>query len=120
MVDDDFRVLESLAELLEASGYTVHAYLSAQSLLDSGMLETLDCLITDVGMPGMDGFELCRRTRAERPGLPVVFLTARHNPSDQRRAEAQGDCELFRKPFQAAILLAAVDRMLQGRQHRRN
>ncbi len=57
LVDDDPRVLESLEELFESSGYVVRAYPSAQALIDAG-LSNVDCLITDIGMPVVDGFEL--------------------------------------------------------------
>ncbi|HWL69683.1 MAG TPA: response regulator [Geminicoccus sp.] len=113
VVDDDARVLESMAELLEAAGYAVDTYPSPRSLLASGLLQDLDCLITDIGMPEMDGFELCRQMRALRPDLPVIFVTARHDVADQQRADAQGHCGLFRKPFHAPALLAAVGRALK-------
>jgi len=118
VVDDDARVLESMGELLESAGYTVHAYPSPQSLLASTLLQSLDCLITDIGLPEIDGFELCRRTRVERPDLPVIFVTARHDVADQQRADAQGHYGLFRKPFYAAALLGAVDRALLSRNRR--
>jgi FixJ family two-component response regulator len=118
VVDDDAHVLESMGELLEAVGHTVHAYPSPQFLLASKVLQSLDCLITDIGLPEIDGFELCRRTRIERPDLPVIFITARDHVADQQRADAQGHYGLFRKPFYAAALLAAVDRALLSRKQR--
>jgi len=54
LVDDDPRVLESLGELFESSGYVVRAYPSAKALIDAG-LSNVDCLITDIGMPGLTG-----------------------------------------------------------------
>ncbi|WP_442581673.1 response regulator transcription factor [Mesorhizobium sp. ASY16-5R] len=120
VVDDDDRVLESLRELLEAAGYTVQPYPSSGSLLPSGKLQTLDFLITDIGLPEIDGFELCQRVRSQRPDLPVIFITARHDTLDQQRADAQGLCRLFRKPFYAATLLTEVDRALRNAEPRRN
>ena len=68
------------------------------SLLVSG-LSDLDVLITDIGMPGMDGFELRDLVRKARPELPVFLITGRHEIADQGRA--QGISGFFRKPFDA-------------------
>jgi len=110
VVDDDIRILESIGELLESTGYMVSLHTSAQSLLDSGGLVTGDCLITDLGMPAMDGFELCRRLRMRNPQLAVIFITARRGLHDQERADRVGHYGLFQKPFDGAALLAAVQK----------
>ena len=115
VVDDESRVLESMRDLLESAGYTAHLFPSPRALLVSGLLQSIDCLITDIGLPEIDGFELCRRTRMERPDLPVIFVTARHDMADETRAERARNSGFFRKPFSAAALLAAVDRALAGR-----
>ena len=80
VVDDDKRILKSLADLLESAGYAVRSYPSAKKLLecDGGVVE-LDCLISDIGIPGMDGFELQRAAKAAKPGYqsyssPVVTI----------------------------------------------
>jgi FixJ family two-component response regulator len=110
VVDDDSRVLESMGELLESVGYSVRAFSSAQALLEANVILTVDCIITDIGMPTIDGFELRARARELRPDLPMIFITGRHDPADLRRAEAGGHHGLFRKPFDARALLDAVDR----------
>ncbi len=110
VVDDDPRVLESLEELLEAADYSVRSFLSADLLLRAG-LSGIDVLITDIGMPGMDGFELRDTVKAARPELPVFLITGRHEITDQDRAKGIGG--LFRKPFDAQVLLAAIGEVLQ-------
>ena len=72
VVDDDQRMLQSLEDLLESAGHCVLAFASAQTLLDSSSLPEVDCLITDIGMPGMDGFELERLMGERRPEVPVT------------------------------------------------
>jgi FixJ family two-component response regulator len=69
-VDDDPRVLESFEELLASSGYNVSPFLSAEALFAEGGLLRVDCLISDIGMPGMSGWELLHRVHEERPDLP--------------------------------------------------
>jgi FixJ family two-component response regulator len=109
IVDDDPRLLESLEDLLESAGYVARSFPSAGSLLISG-LSGLDVLITDIGMPGMDGFELRDRVKKARPDLPVFLITGRHEIADQHRAQGISGC--FRKPFDAQALLAAVGEAL--------
>jgi FixJ family two-component response regulator len=112
IVDDDARVLESLEDLLESAGYAVRLFSSAQALLDDDGLAEIDCLIADIGMPIIDGFELQRLARAARPALPVILITGRHEIADQQRANAQGHQGFFRKPFDGRDLLAAVGKAL--------
>ncbi|MDE3795753.1 response regulator [Sinorhizobium meliloti] len=105
VVDDDPRLLESLEDLLESAGYATRSFSSAQALLISGT-SGLDVLITDIGMPGMDGFELCQVVKKVRPDLPMFLITGRHEIADADRA--QGVSGLFRKPFDAQEMLAAI------------
>lgn len=105
VVDDDPRLLESLADLLESAGYAARTFPSAGSLLANGLSE-IDVLITDIGMPGIDGLELREAARRTRPDLPVFLITGRHEIAEQGRA--QGISGFFRKPFDGQALLAAV------------
>jgi FixJ family two-component response regulator len=114
VVDDDPRLLESLENLLESAGYQVHLFGSAQTMLDSG-LGHLDLLITDIGMPGMNGFDLHSAVKRARPDLPVFLVTGRHEIGDQQRAASSDIAGFFRKPFDGQTLLAALERAL-GRQ----
>lgn len=113
IVDDDPRLLESLEDLLESAGYVACTFPSAGSLLISG-LSGVDVLITDIGMPGTDGFELRDLVKRARPELPVFLITGRHEIADQGRA--QGISGFFRKPFDAQALLAAVGEALRNQE----
>lgn len=108
VVDDDPRLLESLANLFESAGYAVRIFASAHALLESG-LDGLDCLITDIGMPGMDGFQLRQAVGGARPQMPVFLVTGRHEIVTQRAAEVAAATGLFRKPIDGRLLLAAVE-----------
>jgi FixJ family two-component response regulator len=110
VVDDDPRLLESLENLLESAGYAARSYSSARLLLTSG-LSGLDVLITDIGMPGMDGFELCDLVKKVRPDLPMFLITGRHEIADADQAEGVSGC--FRKPFDAQVMLAAISDVLR-------
>jgi len=115
IVDDDARVLESIKDLLEAAGYSVLLFHSAEALIEGEGADRLDCLITDIGLPLINGFELGRIVRSTCPKLPVIFITGRHENADQQRAAEIGNQALFRKPFDAAALLSAVSQALSSR-----
>ena len=111
VVDDDLRVLESLKDLLESAGYRVCTFAAAAALLASDY-SLIDCLITDIGMPGLDGFQLLERMKQMEPGLPVFLITGRHEIADQERAAATTISGFFRKPFDAQRLLSDVSKAL--------
>ena len=113
IVDDDPRLLESLEELLASAGHTVRMFSSGQTLLDSDALPEIDCLITDIGMPGMDGFELQRLMSERRPDLPVILVTGRHEIAELPQAKNK---RFFRKPFDSQALLAAIGDALTGKE----
>lgn len=111
VVDDDLRLLESMSDLLESAGYAVRSFQSAHSFLNDAALSEADCLVADIGMPLVDGFELEKLARQTRPELPVILITGRHEIADQQRAIAQGS-RFFRKPFDGQALLAAIGQAL--------
>lgn len=108
VVDDDESVLRSIQHLLESADYSVRLFRSAQALLDSGCLSEVVCVISDIDMPGMDGFALLRRIRAERPGLPTILITG--FPDRLKRPSLRGERapSVFTKPFHGPALLAAL------------
>jgi FixJ family two-component response regulator len=112
VVDDDSRVRESLASLIESAGFTVRVFSLANDLLKGDSLASTSCLITDVRMPGMDGLGLQRYVRLKRPDLPVIFITAHDDDEVERCAFAQGAAFFIRKPFDAEELLRAVNIVL--------
>lgn len=108
VVEDDRSVLESLDGLLESAGYEAVLYASGEDFLSSGRLEDISCLISDIGLPGIDGIELLREVRARQPRLPVIVMTARHEPTLLQAALNAGARHVFRKPLNVADLLNAI------------
>jgi FixJ family two-component response regulator len=117
VVDDDPRALESLADLLEAAGYDVRLYSSATMIWRRG-LSDIDCLISDVGMPDMNGIELRRLVLSQRPELPVILITGRSEVRAQYPSIIERD-RYFEKPFDGHQLLATVRTALGGASQRR-
>jgi FixJ family two-component response regulator len=114
VVDDDTRLLKSLGDLLESAEYSVRLFASATALLDSGCLAQIDCLISDIGMPVMDGLELLRVAHAARPALPVIVITGHADLLDRSPLVDSGGYRLFRKPFDGEELLSAVSEALSS------
>jgi FixJ family two-component response regulator len=108
VVDDDESVRESLGGLLDAVGYRVEVFASADDFLSSPTLAQTGCLILDVRMPGMSGPELQRELAFRRSGIPIVFITA--HGEDRLRAElrAAGAVDCLDKPFTEDAILNAV------------
>ena len=119
VVDDDPSVLESLEMLLASAAYDVRSFSAATALLESGSLREIDCLISDVGMPVMDGFELARMVQAERPELPVIFITGCPDLLNRSLRDVPGHYRLFKKPFNGPELLTTVGDALRGGPHLR-
>jgi FixJ family two-component response regulator len=109
-VDDDWRVRESIQSVLESAGHEALVFASAQELLHSGVLARARCLIADVRMPGIDGIELQRRLRDQRPRLPIIFITAHDDEGIRQRALRGGAVAFLLKPFDVAELLLAITR----------
>ena len=108
VVDDDRSVLRSLEYLLESADYAVRLFSSAQKLLDSGCVTDIHCLVSDIDMPGMEGYELVRVVRAARPALPVIFITGYPDALQHLADLGDGKPPCFTKPFDGAELLAAI------------
>jgi len=108
VVDDDESILQSLECLLESADYVVQLFRSAAELLDSGWLSAIDCLISDVDMPGTDGFELVRLVQAARPQLAMILITGYPDRLTRLPSPSGSNPRLFTKPFQGNELLAAV------------
>ncbi len=123
-VEDQPEVLEYLRRLLEEQGAEVTAATSAGealALLDQGGHTGIDVLLTDIGMPGMDGYGLVRTLRedigVEADALPAVAVTALARADDRKRALASGFQEHVAKPYSVAQLVSAV-RSVLGNQRR--
>jgi FixJ family two-component response regulator len=108
VVDDDESVRESLPDLLRACGFAAQAFASAEEFLVSSAVEQTCCLILDIAMPGMSGFDLQQELTRRRQEIPIVFITAFGDETVRSRALAAGAVECLSKPFSETALLDAV------------
>jgi FixJ family two-component response regulator len=110
-VDDDRRVRESVQSMLESAGYNAVAFDSGEAFLESGALSKVACVVADVRLPGIDGLELQRRVRRDRPSVPIIFITAHDDDDVRRRALKDGAVAFMVKPFDGNELLAHIARV---------
>ena len=108
VVDDDEGVLKSLEYLLESADYSARLFSSATALLDSGCLAEVDCVISDVDMPDIDGFELLESIQRLRPGLPAILITGYPDRVKWLPPTVGRKPRFFTKPFAGPELLAAL------------
>jgi DNA-binding NtrC family response regulator len=112
VVDDDQRILKSLASLLESADHEVRLFASAAALIESGCLPAIDCLISDIDMPVMDGLELLRVVRAARPELPIIVITGYPEMLNRFPSSDPRHYRVFKKPFNGQELLTAISDVL--------
>jgi FixJ family two-component response regulator len=113
LVDDEPGMLKALTRLLEAEGFTVRAFTSAKTFLESYHAEALGCVVLDVVMPELDGLELQQRLTQSGVLLPIVFLTGHGDIPMSVRAIKAGALDFLTKPVKDADLLRAVRAALQ-------
>ena len=108
LVDDDISVRRALRRLLRSAGHEVRAFASAQELLDSGFADEAACLIVDIHLGGMTGFELVERLRAAGTRAQAIFITAHDDAAARAQARRLAASAYLRKPFEATALLDAI------------
>ncbi|MGC5628670.1 response regulator transcription factor [Georgenia sp. Z1344] len=114
MIDDEEPLAASTTEYLASFDVRSTYVTTAEAALDLLATDTATVLLLDINLPGMSGFELCRRVRATSDAS-IVFLSARGSDDDQVHALTIGGDDYVRKPFSLAVLLAKVRRILDRR-----
>jgi putative nucleotidyltransferase with HDIG domain len=115
IVDDNANNLQVLSSMLQQEGYKVRPALSGEQALRAISASPPDLVLLDIRMPGMDGYETCRRLKATpaTAGIPVIFISALAESEDKLAAFAIGGVDYVSKPFQAEEVLARVRAHLQ-------
>lgn len=116
VVEDEASTAESVVGYLRAAGHTCMIETSGECVIESLKRDPYDLVVLDVMLPGVSGFEVCRRIRrdTELYTIPVLMLSAMRNEEEVRHGLAQGADDYLVKPFDSATLIRKVDALLQS------
>lgn len=113
IVEDDASLAAGISRILEAEGHAVDVMKSGEHAALATAQESFDLVILDVGLPGIDGFEVLRRFRAAGKAMPVLILTARDGLDDRVRGLDLGADDYMVKPFAMPELAARVRALIR-------
>ncbi len=108
IVDDDHSMGRMLTRVVEAAGFDVALFCSAEEFLESGRVDDSDCLILDIDLTGMSGIELQHRLNESGYDVPIIFISGQAEENVQERVLADGAIGFLSKPFDINALLAAI------------
>lgn len=109
VVDDDPDIRQVLLDRMSAYGYAVETAIDGREALDALRRGRFDGMLLDMRMPQVDGIEVLRQARLQRPDMPVVMVSALSAKEQVARATAQGACAYLIKPFDAMQLKHTVE-----------
>lgn len=113
IVDDDASILRALRRLLATTGLAVTTFASGEELLDSDDLDRIDCLVLDIHLGGLSGFQVQERLTASGRSIPTVFITAHDDDTTRERAHRVPASQYIRKPFDEQALVRAITTLLR-------
>lgn len=119
LVEDDAAILRSLGILLESRGLKVRGYPSAEQFLSALEQEPVQCVVTDIRMPGMTGLELQKELKRRDPAIPVILITGHGDVRMAVRALKEGAFDFIEKPFDDDQLLESISMALERQQRLR-
>ena len=114
VVDDDADVRVALTRLVSSAGFAVETFASGAEFLRSVQDHEPDCVVLDLHMPEMSGFDVQGALASGHPGVPVVVMTGHDTPESRARAGQLGAKVYLRKPINDDALLAAIGDAIGG------
>jgi FixJ family two-component response regulator len=108
VIDDDEDVVRAVRRLLRSAGFAIDTFASARSFSISATRRGPDCLVLDVHLRGLSGFDLQDLLEASGRSIPIVFITAHDDTGTRERAQRASTSEYLAKPFEDRSLLSAI------------
>ncbi len=116
VIDDDEMMLMAIESLLDSLGFAAQVFASAEAFLEIGAAEEFDCVLLDIHLGGMSGFELHRRLKASHPTLPIIYMTGSNDQATYAQALEAGCVAFLRKPFLTRPLQEALEKATLGKE----
>jgi DNA-binding response OmpR family regulator len=113
IIEDDISILRGLKDNLTFEGYEVHTTTDGLEGFNTAMEKPVDLLLLDIMLPGLNGYEICRRLKKEKPDLPIIMITARGTEMDTVAGLDIGADDYISKPFSIPELMARVRAVLR-------
>ncbi|WP_298272527.1 response regulator [Geobacter sp.] len=116
IVEDEESLLKLESILLSSRGYAVTGVLNGMAALEQIAVVKPDLVILDIMLPEMDGFEVCRRIKAnpETSHIPIIMLTAKKSSQDQKKGLDAGAAAYVTKPFKSARIMEIIQGLIAG------
>lgn len=108
VIEDDRTIADEVEDALLTNGYEVNAVSNGRSALEAARARPPDLIVLDLGLPDLDGVQLCRMLRSDLPGIPIVIVTARDTDIDVVAGLDAGATDYVTKPFSMTVLLARL------------
>jgi len=113
VIEDDISILRGLKDNLEYEGYTVLTETNGKNGLELARSKNADLLLLDIMLPGINGFEICRKLKKEKPEFPIIMITARGSEMDKVSGLDTGADDYVTKPFSIPELMARIRAILR-------
>jgi FixJ family two-component response regulator len=114
IIDDDQSMRRAFLLLLQAAGFDAKAFTSAEEFLKYSHISDGDCIILDIRMPGMNGFDLMEKLMSKEIQMPVICITAFDDAKSRERARELGAAAYFTKPVDDQALIDAINWAIQS------
>jgi DNA-binding response OmpR family regulator len=108
VIEDDISILRGLKDNLEYEGYAVLTETNGEKGLKLALEKNPDLILLDIMLPGMNGYEICRKLKKEKPELPIIIITARGSEMDKVSGLDTGADDYVTKPFSIPELMARI------------
>ena len=108
VIEDDISILRGLKDNLEYEGYAVITETNGEKGLQLALMKKADLVLLDIMLPGMNGYEICRKLKKEKPELPIIMITARGSEIDKISGLDTGADDYVTKPFSIPELMARI------------
>jgi FixJ family two-component response regulator len=115
VVEDDALLRRALQRLLKVSGFSVETFGSAEEFLATEPQSRFDCLVFDIRLGTLTGFDLHERLRAAGVSTPIIFITGHDDDATRERARRVGAAGYLPKPFDEQVLLSTIEGVVAGR-----